>query len=94
MIRIVKMVFKTEKVNEFTKIFAESKQLIEAMPGCKSVKLLNEINQQNIFFTYSIWDSEADLNKYRNSEVFKNVWAKTKVLFDAKPEAWSVTEKK
>jgi len=54
MIRIVKMVFKEDKVNEFTKLFSDSKEFIEAMPGCKSVKLLNEINQANIFFTYSI----------------------------------------
>jgi len=92
MIRIVKMVFKEENVKEFTKIFSESKKFIEAMQGCKSVKLLNEVNHKNIFFTYSLWDSEEDLNNYRNSEVFKNVWAKTKVLFDAKPQAWSVEE--
>ena len=92
MIRIVKMVFKEDKVYEFTKLFSESKVFIEAMPGCKSVKLLNEINQANIFFTYSIWDSEEHLNEYRNSELFKKVWEKTKVLFDAKPEAWSVME--
>jgi heme-degrading monooxygenase HmoA len=92
MIRIVKMVFKEDKVNEFTKLFSDSKEFIEDMPGCKSVKLLNEINQANIFFTYSIWDSEEHLNNYRNSELFANVWAKTKVLFDAKPEAWSVLE--
>ena len=33
MIRIVKMVFKKDKVNEFTKLFSESKQFIEAMQG-------------------------------------------------------------
>jgi heme-degrading monooxygenase HmoA len=57
------------------------------------VKLLNEINHSNIFFTYSIWDSEEHLNNYRKSELFANVWEKTKVLFDAKPEAWSVMER-
>ena len=93
MIRIVKMVFKEDKVNEFTKLFSESKEFIEAMPGCKSVKLLNEINHSNIFFNYSIWDSEENLNNYRKSEFVANVWKKTKVLFDAKPEAWSVMER-
>ena len=30
-----------------------------------------------------------DLNNYRNSELFKDVWSKTKILFNKKPEAWS-----
>jgi heme-degrading monooxygenase HmoA len=41
-------------------------------------------------FTVSIWESEDDLNAYRNSELFENTWAKTKVLFNDKPEAWSL----
>ena len=42
------------------------------------------------FFTYSYWDSENDLNNYRKSELFNEVWTFTKKLFNAKPEAWSV----
>jgi hypothetical protein len=30
------------------------------------------------------------LETYRHSELFKEVWSKTKPLFNAKPEAWSV----
>ncbi|MFZ0490789.1 MAG: antibiotic biosynthesis monooxygenase, partial [Salegentibacter sp.] len=33
---------------------------------------------------------EAALENYRNSELFKEVWAKTKVFFNDRPEAWSV----
>ena len=33
-----------------------------------------------------------DLENYRNSALFKNVWAKTKVLFNDKPQAWSVNK--
>jgi heme-degrading monooxygenase HmoA len=43
-----------------------------------------------VFFTYSFWNAEANLEQYRNSELFKAVWAETKPLFNAKPEAWSV----
>jgi hypothetical protein len=45
-----------------------------------------------MFFTYSYWDDATDLENYRNSEFFKSVWAKTKVLFSEKPEAWSVNK--
>ncbi len=89
-IRIVKMTFEPEKVNGFLKIFGASKHLIRNMDGCLHLELLNDINSANIFFTYSHWVSENDLNNYRNSELFKSVWGKTKILFAAKAEAWSV----
>lgn len=92
-IRIVKMTFQPEKVNEFLEIFNESKQLIRNMPGCSHLELLNDTNSANIFFTYSYWNSENDLNNYRNSEVFSKVWKSTKALFIAKAEAWSVEQK-
>ncbi|MGC1631303.1 MAG: antibiotic biosynthesis monooxygenase, partial [Gelidibacter sp.] len=40
--------------------------------------------------TYSYWKEEADLENYRNSDLFKTVWDKTKQSFNGKPEAWSV----
>jgi autoinducer 2-degrading protein len=92
-IRIVKMTFEPEKVNEFLEIFESSKQFIRAMQGCSHLELLNDINSPNIFFTYSYWQSENDLNNYRNSDLFAGVWSKTKILFYAKPEAWSVEQK-
>jgi len=55
--------------------------------------LLNDIDTPNIFFTYSHWRSVEDLNRYRDSALFADVWPRTKVLFAAKPEAWSTTQK-
>ncbi|MBL4653378.1 MAG: antibiotic biosynthesis monooxygenase [Flavobacteriales bacterium] len=93
MIRIVKLTFRTDKVDEFLAIFEESKEKIRAQSGCNRLELLNDIKNSNIFFTYSYWDNPESLEIYRNSDLFKAVWAKTKVLFDAKPEAWSVERK-
>ena len=43
-----------------------------------------------IFFTLSIWEHPQALENYRNSELFKDTWSKTKALFDEqRPEAWS-----
>lgn len=89
-IRIVKMTFQPDEVVNFLKIFNSSKQYIRNMEGCTHLELLNDINTPNIFFTYSHWLTENDLNNYRKSELFKSVWGKTKILFCAKPEAWSV----
>jgi heme-degrading monooxygenase HmoA len=88
--RFVKMKFKPENIERFKDIFNTSKPLIEAMDGCNHVELLQDINNPSVFFTLSIWESQSNLDNYRNSELFKGVWAKTKILFDAKPEAWSV----
>ena len=41
-------------------------------------------------FTISHWDSEAALELYRQSELFKFTWAKTKPLFEEKAQAWSL----
>ena len=92
-IRIVKMTFMPEKVNEFLEIFNSSKQRIRNFEGCSHLELLNDINSPNIFFTYSYWQSETHLNNYRDSELFGSVWKRTKPLFSAKTEAWSVEQK-
>lgn len=89
-IRIVKMTFVPEKVEDFLELFNSSKHLIRNFKGCSHLELLNDIKTSGVFFTYSYWESEADLNNYRNSELFENVWSKTKMLFASKPEAWSV----
>jgi quinol monooxygenase YgiN len=90
--RFVKMTFKPENIERFKDIFKASKDLIAAMEGCSHVELLQDINNPAIFFTFSIWDDPKYLEAYRKSDLFEGVWAKTKILFDAKPEAWSVTQ--
>ena len=89
-VRIVKMVFKPEQVNDFLDVFENSKEKIRGFKGCMHLELLQEKAKGNTFFTYSYWENENYLEDYRNSELFKATWAKTKVLFNAKPEAWTV----
>lgn len=84
------MTFKPDSVTDFLKIFDASKLYIRNMEGCTHLELLNDISSPTIFFTYSHWETENDLNNYRNSELFEGVWGKTKILFAAKAEAWSV----
>ena len=84
------MTFKKEKVAVFLEIFESSKEKIAGMAGCNSVELLQDYNEDNIFSTFSIWDSEEDLNNYRKSELFGGVWKATKALFADKPVAFSL----
>ena len=89
-VRIVKMSFEPSKVDIFLKNFNNSKEKIRNKSGCRLLELYRDKNEPSIFFTYSYWESEQDLENYRNSDLFKSVWAKTKVLFNDKPVAWSV----
>lgn len=91
-IRIVKMTFLPNKTQEFLRLFHASKEYIRAMPGCTHLELLHDIHSPEIFFTYSHWQSENDLNKYRDSELFKKVWGETKLLHAKKAEAWSLEQ--
>jgi quinol monooxygenase YgiN len=87
LIRIVKMTFKPEHIETFLHIFEEKKERIASFPGCSKLELLRE---GDIFFTYSVWDDAAALERYRTSELFQSTWALVKPLFSAKTEAWSV----
>jgi heme-degrading monooxygenase HmoA len=89
-VRIVKMRFQDDKIAVFLEKFDTIKEKIRAFEGNQFLELYQDKNDPRIFFTYSYWNSEEDLEKYRHSELFKEVWAFTKALFSDKPEAWSV----
>lgn len=88
--RLVKLTLQPDKIEDFMLVFAEVKGTIAAFDGCHRVELLQDISSPNIFFTYSIWEDEHYLNHYRFSEFFKQTWERSKKLFAAKAEAWSV----
>jgi quinol monooxygenase YgiN len=89
-IRIVKMKFNESNIDLFLENFNQNKEKIRNFKGCNLLELYRDKNDSNTFFTYSYWESEADLEAYRNSELFKLVWGKAKALFNNKAEAWSV----
>lgn len=87
------MHFQPEKVDEFLANFEASKDHIRSFDGCLGLELLQDRDRPELFFTYSHWRDEEALRTYRRSELFKNTWAKTKILFQDKPEAWSLERK-
>jgi autoinducer 2-degrading protein len=89
-IRIVKMEFIEKEIPSFLANFELVKSKIRNFPGCIHLKLLRDKNDSTIFFTYSKWNAEASLEAYRNSDLFKGVWATTKTKFRSKAAAWSV----
>jgi heme-degrading monooxygenase HmoA len=89
-VRIVKMSFHEENIPKFLGNFDLMKEKIRNAPGNRLLELYQDKNNPEIFFTYSYWKTENDLENYRNSELFYDVWQFTKKLFNDKPEAWSV----
>ena len=90
LIRIVKMTFREDKVGDFLQLFEETKKKIRSFKGCSHLELLKDINHSNVFFTYSYWNDESHLDDYRHSDLFEEVWSKTKILFAEKPAAFSL----
>ena len=84
------MTFKPENIPSFEAIFNASREKIRAFPGCTHVELLQDIKDPEVFFTFSRWESESDLESYRQSDFFREVWSRTRLLFKDKPKAWSL----
>jgi quinol monooxygenase YgiN len=90
LVRIVKMSFHQEHIPAFLENFELFKNQIRNSPGNRLLELYQDKNNPSVFFTYSYWESEDDLENYRKSALFNEVWDFTKKLFNDKPEAWSV----
>lgn len=92
-VRIVKMSLHSKYIEDFQKMFDEKKTIIRNFKGCQLLELYQDKNNSEVFFTYSYWNAEKDLERYKQSDFFKTTWIQTKSYFNAKPEAWSVSKK-
>jgi hypothetical protein len=88
--RIVKLTLTPGFIPEFMDYFNTIKTAIRSSPGCMHLELIRGRNDDRLFFTYSIWNSESDLDHYLNSERFRATWTKVKPMFAAGAEAWSL----
>lgn len=92
MTRVVKMTFREDQVEAFKELYFENCPRIAASAGCREVRLFRDQHEPNTFFTISQWVSPEALEAYRNSDLFRIVWQRTKAMFSGKPEAWSLEE--
>lgn len=90
--RIVKMSFRSDSTETFLALFEQYKKHIRNADGCMHLSLLRDQSAPHIFFTYSRWADESDLDRYRNSSLFREVWPATKALFAQPAEAWTLQE--
>ena len=89
MIRIVRMSFETEHVEDFQRLFAERKEKIRNFPGCTYLELWQDHHDPTVFYTYSLWSDAQDLESYRLSGLFGDTWQTVKAWFREKPMAFS-----
>jgi len=90
-VRLVKLRFRESEIPAFLANFEKVKEKIRASNGCLYLELLRGEDDPCNFFTHSHWVSDKALQDYRNSELFKGIWADTKTKFSAKPEAWTTS---
>ncbi len=90
LIRIVRMTFQPGQTEAFLAIFRESQPLIRAFLGCRHLELWQDAGHPSVYCTCSHWENEAALEAYRQSELFRSTWARTRPLFSAPPQAFSV----
>ena len=79
--RIVKMKFKEKYLNDFFLFFDQVNTKISSFEGCKGMRLIQDINDPTVIFTYSEWENEKALNNYRNSELFLLIGLKLSPYF-------------
>lgn len=89
-VRIVKMNFKENRVQDFLALFNEVRVNIRQFPGCLHLELWRDVKHPNVMFTYSKWDEQKSLQAYRRSALFSATWSKTKAMFAEKAEARSL----
>jgi quinol monooxygenase YgiN len=89
-IRIVRLSFNPDRIHDFIEIFHQSENAIREFDGCTYLELMRDPTHPNVYYTYSRWLSVAHLDRYRQSSFFEQTWAKTKVLFNDKPQAFSL----
>jgi quinol monooxygenase YgiN len=90
--RIVRLEFHPEKIGEFMTFFNANRKTIAAFPGVISLDFYKDASLDNVYYTFSIWESEEALELYRDSEIFKSLWGFAKQRFSGKPLAYSLAE--
>jgi quinol monooxygenase YgiN len=87
--RIVKLTMHDYNTEKFKTYFATVSKMIRTQEGCQLLQAWQDIHHPEIFFTYSVWNGEEDLNKYRDSAFFLEFWKTVKPWFSAKAEVWT-----
>ena len=91
--RIVRLTVKDAAAKEaFQEIYRSRNPYKNGVPGCREVKVMQDVNDDDVYYTVSIWDSNDDLEAYRNSDYFAKTWPMVKAQLSKRAEAFSMAE--
>ena len=89
LLRTVRMTFAPARLGEFMDLFGHARDRIAAAPGCRHLELWQDARFPNVLTSFSRWDGPEALEAYRQSDLFRETWARTTPLFAAAPVARS-----
>lgn len=76
--------------SEFLQVVNPHIKKMERTPGCLELRLFIDSTDPDCFVTQSRWENEESLENYRNSDLFRSVWAKVKPFFSDRAEAFTL----
>ena len=89
LIRLVRMTFRPDALDDFLVHFDRVSPHIRAFEGCTYLELWHGHRFSNICTTHSHWTGPDALEAYRRSDLFRSTWAEVKPFFAAPPVASS-----
>jgi len=91
--RIVRLTMKdTVSMQAFEDIYERRNPHKKSVKGCLDVKVMRDVNEENVYYTVSTWESNGDLEAYRQSPYFKETWPMVKANLAKRAEAYSMME--
>ena len=91
--RIVRLHFKEGKEKVFlNEILPKQKHFTRSFQGCNRLELWQDVDNEQIVYSFSLWDSVEDLNNYRYSDQFRAFWKATKQHFKEPAQAFSAQQ--
>ena len=90
-IRLVRLTIRPDALDDFLAHFDVAAPEIRAFEGCRHLELWQDARFPNVVTTCSRWNDAEALERYRQSDLFRETWARVKPLFAARPVARSHT---
>ncbi len=84
------MTLKEAHVDSFKKRIPIISIEVRRVSGCMHNDIFRDKNKDNVFYSYTIWNSEEDIEKYLNSQYYKEIWNDLWDYFKIEPQAWKI----
>ena len=90
LIRLVRLPASEASLPRLRAVLAEVMPTVRQQRGCTHLELLADHDQPTVLYTLSHWNSDNDLQRYRQSEIFAQVWPRLKAELGDRPSAVSL----